>query len=171
MGTSFIEVDPVSDLGSFVLVVECQEKERFDDEALEELKRYIVDSLEDRGLDISIIPDNLDDFMDWVRSISDSFDGYIISYIDSAIGDNPSDAILSGWWDIHEGKIDEEMKGVINRIIEKSKTLEDLVSGLRDTPEFADARIIYDYYYDDAEYFAKRVVEDVIKSLKGKRMV
>jgi len=170
MGTGFIEVDPVSDLGSFLLEVETEGK-GFDDEALEELKRYIVDSLEDRGLDTSIIPDNLDDFMDWVRGISDSFDSYIISYVDSAIGDNPSEAILSGWWDVYEGEIDKEMESVIKEIIEKSETLSDFVSGLRDTSEFADARIVYDYYYDDAEYFAKLIVEDVIKSLKGKRMV
>jgi len=162
MGTCFIRVDPVFDLDSFVLEVGYEEGDVIIEDALKYLKELITDSFEKKGLDTSIIPEDLGDFEEWVTSVSDSLDKYLTYYIDSAVSDNPSEAILLGWWDIYEEEIYKEMESVIDRIVERSRTLDDLVSGLRDTPEFADARIVYDYSYDDAEYEAKQIVKDVI---------
>ena len=150
-------------LNSFILEVNCELSEGVYDSAFEYLMDYIVNKFEDKGLDIDIIPDDIYDFIRWVSSISNNFNDYIISYIETRAIDIPEEVTLTGLWDVFKGDIDEGAMEVIDEIIEVSKTLADFIEGLRDVFD-ARVRVVYDFYPEyDMRYFAQQIVEDVIE--------
>jgi len=156
-------------LDSFVLEVECQEKEEVYDLALDYLKEYLIDGFRDKGLDISIITDDFDDFMDWVAGNSDNFDEYINSYIIGVVRSFPHEATLTGWWYVYKGRIDEKMCDTIDKIVKKSINLEDFIDRLRDAPEVNDAWIVDDSSPPGIDQLVKSVVKDAIRAMKKTR--
>jgi len=151
----------------YILNVEYYGGKSIQNYAIEFLQEYIKDEFRYEGINVNIIPRNLDDFKKWVKDISgDNFDAYFDSYIESTIGEHSMYAPLTGKWEDFKGNIDKETENIINDVIKKSKTLEDFVEGLKEVFKTNQVEIVYDEYYENAFDFAQLIVEDVIESLE-----
>ena len=167
--TIFIEIVlKAKGIRDFIMEVECLRKKEVIDSALDFLKEYIIEGFEDKGLDISIIPDNLNDFMKWVEDISESaFTKYINSYVVDIICSFPKEGPLTGQWDVYDEELSRETEMLINEIIEKSETLYDFMKELKSAFFLDSVETVYDP--QDMEDLAIEVADDVVRRLKKSR--
>jgi len=168
-----IIIIPSSELGldEFELLTEIMGSDKVFEEAYEEayevLKDYIEDNLIERGLDTTIVPDDLNDFKVWIQSISDWVDDYIEYYAGFAVFEAEKNLMPIGY-KIVEGQVDRKTEEAIEEIFRKNVYFEEVLAGLK---EFFGLNITidkYDYCYNESYVTAVLILEDVIRYLEDR---
>jgi len=157
--------------GIFSFIVECDAVGReLYEGAFVYLQDYIKGRFEDEGLDTSVIPEDIDDFDLWVRSIcgTETVGAFIVTYEDSALGEFPEFYYVSHtWYSAYLGRnLDKKTEKIIEEILDKSLTLEDVIKGLEHVYGYGSAKIIYDFTYKNADYFAEDMFKHIVRYLE-----
>jgi len=150
-------------LREFELLFEVSGSDRLFEEAYKDLQDFIKSSLIERGLDTTIVPDDLNEFKVWVEGISDWIVDYIEYYTDYAVFDTQKDFMPLGL-EISKGQVDKKTKEAIKEIFRKNVYLEEVVAGLKEYfgPNSTIKKDRYDYNRIEAWRSADEIVKDVI---------